>query len=522
MRRRALLTLLAAPLAAVALLLAQDRRLPLRIWVFRLPGTELGLDVADLDGDGKRDLAIAHLASTVGTERAVSIYPYGPDGQRFSPTPARRVDAPADACAFAVGDFDPAPGGEVAFLCPTRVVLVRASGEAFDAAKVDGFFDYPEGFALPPWDLAVDLDGDGREELLVPTKDGYAVLGCPIATNGASRGTLVERAKIAVAPKTRFGPDFESQLLGRFLTATSRMRRIVAIDINGDGRRDLIGYRNKGLARYHQRPDGTFPDKPDSEAPLVVVKESEAGEAKTEKKESDGSEAFSNVRLDLNDVDLDGKADLVVTKTLGEVGLFSSLRTQQLVFRGRADGSWNEAAPDVLVNLKGVSGDPVFVDVDGDGRRDMVLSSYRMDLFTNVKRAILESMSITYTVHLSKPGAEQLFDEDADVSIDIDLPLSALEKRGGAQPVDFTADVDGDKVRDLVRVRPEGGLLIALGQKGSPPRWEEKDALHVQVERTEPPWVIDMDGDGRSEMILEPFGGDGEPARTVRILAVDR
>jgi hypothetical protein len=528
--------LLATPLLiaglAAALLHGQDRGLPLRVWALRLPGTELGMDVVDVDGDGTKDLVISHMTDPQASgPRAVSVFLHAKTGPRFGAAPSRVVNAPTDACAFLAADLDPAPGLEVVFLCPTRVVVVKATGELVET-KPDGqlFFDYPEGGALQAWDLCEDLDGDGLPELVIPTKEGYLVLGRQksgaLAPHGDDGG-LLSRGKIAVPAETRFGPAFESQLLNRFLTATSRLRRVVVVDIDADGKKDLLAYRNKGLARFLQRKDGTFPERPDLEVPLQLVREAEGDDddpKAEEKKQKEGSEAFANVRLDLEDVDDDGRVDLVVTRTLGEIGLFESLRTQQLVFKVKKDGTWDEGSPSALVNLKGISADPIFVDFDGDGRRDMILSTYRMDMLTNVKRAILESMAITYRVHLRQDGDDPMFDDEPSLSVDVDVPLSSLEKRGGVAPVDLTADMDGDGVRDMVQVEPDGGLRLTFGRKSKDgePELDKERTMSVAVERTEPPWVLDLDDDKKSELILEPFGGVSEAARVVRVIGVER
>lgn len=101
------LALSAALWATSRALQAQDPRLPLRVWTFRLPGTELGLDIADMNGDGLLDLVVAHMSGPQGLERSVSVFEHAPAGQpRFTGAPAWRV-----AVRSAGGPPKPPPGG---------------------------------------------------------------------------------------------------------------------------------------------------------------------------------------------------------------------------------------------------------------------------------------------------------------------------------------------------------------------------------------------------------------------------
>ncbi|MEZ6184245.1 MAG: VCBS repeat-containing protein [Planctomycetota bacterium] len=502
------LLLVGVTLAGSAYLWAQERRLQPRLWTLHFPATELGLSVADLDGDGRRDLAVAHQTAPRSAARQVSLFLHGPElARRFEPEPTHVLDVPRDACAFAVGDFGPGAGGEVLYVCPTRIAIATREGALSEVGPFDGFFDYPEDAALPEWDLCPDLDRDGIPEVLVPVKDGYVILG------RAADGALAERSRIELPAEDRFGPSFETKLLNRFLSSSSRLRRVVVADADGDGRLDLCAYRDEGLAVWLQREDGSFPATPDRERPLALVADQGEGE---------GSQAFKNVRLELEDLDRDGCADLIATRVQGEIGVFSSLRTQLIVFRGTPDG-YAEDKPTTVLNFKGLAIDPEWVDLNGDGKLDAVVSTIRMDMLTNVKRAVLESMTITYHLHLQ--GQATALAEDPAFSLDMDVPLSALERNGGSRAALFSAELSGDGVRDMIARDPDGGLEIRPGVlegEGADATivFDEARPVSLKIYRCLPPRVVDLDGDGRDELLLEPFGGEGPEHRSLRLVAV--
>lgn len=507
-----LAAVLLAALLGLSRLFAQDRALPLRVWTLQLAGNELGCDVADMDGDKDLDLVVAHMSGPTGDARSISVFFQGTKAARFAAKPGRIFAVPADACAFVAGEFDPAPGAEIALLCPTRVLLLRSKGAPLLVHREPGFFDYPERGGLPVWDLARDLDGDGLQELIVPTKRGYAILG---RTKG---GALAQRSELRLEVDQRFGPTFETKLLNRLLTSTLRLRRVVHTDLDADGRQDLVAVNAKGLARYLQRPDGTFPSRPDRTDPFTITRGKEEEGDK-------GGGGFTSVRLNLEDVDGDGRADLLATRTMGEVGLFSSLRTQQLLFLAQKGlpQTWDERKPDAILNLKGISADPLLIDWDGDGRQDLVLSTYRMDMLTNVKRALADSLTISYLIFLQRKGKEP-FSDEPDATLDVEVPLESLQQQGGARAVIFTADVDGDGVRDQIARRTDGSLVVARGQierDGDEVELSFSDRpVKITVPRTEPPRIYDLDGDGKDELILEPFASEDASARTLRIVGV--
>ncbi len=531
---------IAALAAAMALAVGRVRAEPppLLVHTLKLPGRVLDLDVADIDGDGKKDLVIAHLMGDgeVRDERGapvrwLSIFLQQPGPKRFADAPSFARMVPPETVVFAAGDFDPAKGGEVALLGTRGVSVLRAGpgGPLTDIATVttvSTFWESPALFALPRWDLVTDLDNDGRPEILAPIRDGYDVL-----KNDARRG-LVATSRISVPPRDRYGPQLETKFLNRFLTFISNLARPSLADLNADGRADLLVQRGKGLARFLQNADGTFPATPTIERPLNVSEESK----KKKEKENGGlpggaakNESFESVRLAVSDLDRDGFSELIATKTVGEIGVFETLRTQFVIYKGGKDG-WNEEKPSKILNQKGISMDPVLIDWNGDKDKDLIVSSLRMDYVTNLKRAITSTMKITYAIYLYR-GGEDLYPDEPDFERDIEVELDSLERRGGASYATFEADLNGDGFREMVarvgrdRLRIVPGGIETSFFSGRKLAFKEDDAVETVVPANADLIVRDLTSGGtdrRDSLILfNPAADDPERTR-VRVIEMPR
>ena len=125
----------------------------------------------------------------------------------------------------------------------------------------------------------------------------------------------------------------------------------------GSGRADAMTVRNERVFTWHRRSDGTFESR-ERALPLP-------GDRLT----------LFDPAFDVQFVRIDGDArpDLVVTT--------SARRDEEVevrvdLFRTREDGSWPER-PDARLRLQTLARPPQLIDVDGDGRLDVVASTLR-------------------------------------------------------------------------------------------------------------------------------------------------
>ncbi|MHC4832183.1 MAG: FG-GAP repeat domain-containing protein, partial [Planctomycetota bacterium] len=195
------------------------------------------------------------------------------------------------------------------------------------------------------------MNGDGRADILFLRK-GDAVLHRQLEGGG-----FAEAARFPLQYKQRFGAKFESVILQRFLSFNARLARPVLCDANGDKRLDVVTLQDRDLRLYRQNPDGSFSVEPDFTAPLPFLPDDRGQD-----------DTFDQTNLELNDVNQDGKDDLLFFRNVGKLGVFESLKTQVLYYENTGSG-WDLKRPNQVINLNGVSMTPALIDIDGDGNR---------------------------------------------------------------------------------------------------------------------------------------------------------
>ncbi len=461
----------------------------------------------DFTGDGIPDalnVSVDHDAEP--PTRWLALHVGGKD-RRYGERPDQVWSVIPQACALAFGDWLPGGGVEIGLVVPDGLrvhaaVDGRMGEDPVKLLHLRTWFESPPDRTLPIWSWAQDLDGDRKDDLALPTPEGYRVyFQTAPGTFGASARIEADVApdKRALPPR-RFALDFNAGVSRGYAPGTSfftlydELPRIVFSDIDGDGRQDVVTIRGGSVTTFFQDRPRAF-----ARAKSAVV----PGLADPLKKDS-----VSLSDIQLLDVNGDAIPDLVVTKVEGDLGLLTSLKTSILPYLGTGRSNFQA---DATIRIDGVSLSPQFLDMDGDGKLDCLASRLRTDVLAGAFAVkVLGDITLSYEI-FQHDGVKF---EGPVWSRDLRVTLDDIQKRGAASRplLHVPGDLSGDGRPDLVMFNPKTSAVEVyrgrpawnLGSKRAVIDFEKDVALSHPVER-DPKWMTfqDLDGDGRTDVLLQ-------------------
>ncbi|MBV8879716.1 MAG: VCBS repeat-containing protein [Planctomycetaceae bacterium] len=466
----------------------------------------------DFDGDGKLDILNVTINSDVNPpERWLAIH-YQRQGD-YSESPDVLWPLSDQACALVLGDFLPGGGTEIGFLAedgvyvyPWNAAAKRPAEQPIKLIHVRTFFRAPTFRQIPLWQWKMDLSGDGLDDLIVPLPSGYRLYFQTAPGVFGKTSTLesdLQPGSERVLGVTAYA-DAPEISPSQFVSITE-LPRLEIVDINGDGLPDLVLIRKNTMTYFLQKEPGVFSAvRPNRVSYEIATLRDEI------KKDS------VNLNL-IKFIDINGDriADLVVTKIEGQLGLFDSIKTSIYLHLGTGRGNFNA---DRRIVIDGVSIDPEFIDMNGDGKLDVVTSRLRTDLLKQAANSVLlGDVTMTYEV-FQFDSAKNGFMSEPVYEKQIFVRKSDLEKTGaGAVPLVFIrGDLTGDGRPDMVVIDPRTNeLLIHPGRikdVGRGPQIDFDKTAHYTVKIDKHPrslQLMDVNSDGINDIILYYNGSVG-------------
>ncbi len=339
----------------------------------------------DVDGDGRTDLTAVCAGQN---RRELRTFLRRATEPQFGGAPSIMI-LDKDVVAFAFVQSAALAPRTLVLFTPERAIAVQATSDGapsyaalFAHQLVWPAADPTDCVPLQSW--VTDLDGDGREDVVVPEPDGARVVlqqastgGCAFAVaaqwqlppridrlagrsggSGRSSGTI----NLRLRSDDQVGEE-DSRDRGPLVEVRARTPTIQFLDLDGDRRLDGWCVRNEAIWWWPQTSPGHFAATavrwplplPEDRLPVF-------------------DPAFD---VQLHDTDRDGRADLVLTTSSQRDG---EIEVRIDLYRQQAEGNPWRAGADSRLRLQTLAAPPQLADVDGDGVLDLVAITLRTDL----------------------------------------------------------------------------------------------------------------------------------------------
>ena len=387
-------------------------------------------------------------------------------------------------------------------------------------------FNPPRRGEIPHVDVTRDVNGDERDDLVVPDVDGFWV--------------FIQMSDGAFADPVKIGPSTNmSRIYGAdgYRYDPWAQSRVHEMDYNRDGRRDLVFWNVDHFEAHLQNERGLFASVPVTFTTDVSFDSDDLGSlvapegVRSRRKDHGASGAMTGrVLHSLTDVNGDGVADLVVfsleggsSRFLGQTSELWSMQSTYEVHFGAPAHSRTRFAPDIsaAIHSDGIPFGLEPHDFDHDGQVDVMFTIINPGIFRAIGMLVSAflTQAVSMDLHFYRMASDTYPDKP---SVTRKIRTTSLgesgEKAAAHFPSVLIGDVNGDRRSDLLVQQGRNELRVFLGVPGPDLFTRRPQKAAVAVPNEEYIWLVDLNGDGKQDIVMHHSTAT-EPHRVTVLIA---
>ncbi len=474
-------------------------------------------------GSSSAELAVVDIDD--GDERRLRIHEFG-DGAWATQTEAtlgrdvRFVDVASIGGRDRLLTYDP---GRLNWFDPE-------SATERPLVAVTASFDPPRGGEIPHVDVSRDVNGDGRDDLVVPGVDGFSVFIQTSAAefaNPVKVGRSTDLSRIYGADGYRYNPWDES--------------RVHEMDYDQDGLADLVFWNGDHFAVHRQDEDGLFSPVAETFTTDVTFDSDRLSSLAT-------GDMTGRVLHSIADLNGDSVGDLVVFSLEG-ASISRKRSTCEVHLGAPVPGGGTRFARAVDFTFQSDGRIQLGMnqrDFDGDGDLDLMFTTIEVaylesSLWKRLKGFMgddvwldLEFHPMKEGLHSDEPNAIRRMQLDGHPSVrefgwvPLDIVLrGAMHEERKTQNRHLRAfnttlligDVTGDGRSDLLIEETHRKLLVFAGVPGPELFARQPQRVAVAIPNDEEyTWLVDLNRDGKQDLLMH-HASTTEPHRVTMLVA---
>ena len=378
---------------------------------------------------------------------------------------------------------------------------------------------------IPHLDITQDLNGDNRDDLVVPDSDGFWVLiqmDNGIFADPVKIGTSIEIGRIYAADGYRYNPWTEA--------------RIHEMDYDQDGRSDLVFWNEDHFVVHHQDERGLFSPVAKTFTTEVAFDSDDLGslvapDGVRGRRFDHGAPGTMTGRVlhRLTDMNHDGIADLSIfslhagkSRFLGQTSELWHMHSSYEVHFGvpTADGIVFGTEVGTTVRSDGIPFELGVRDFDDDGQTDVMFAVIDPGIFKIIgmlARGIATDSALLDLHFYRMDGGSYPDERDAGYKIKAYTPGDS-----GKQAMHFPSllfgDVNGDGRPDLLVQNGWEELRVFIGVPGPDLFARKPQKVAVVMPYEEYTWLVDLNKDGVQDLLMH-HPSTTEPHRVTMLIA---